>query len=574
MKYIDYQYFRVLLILTILMVPFFVFSRIDNINFEQSEWKKLDLTEINKLAENTLFIDFSKALEMASYVTAEARASNNAHQETKALKILCEIYTKKGDFDQTIKYTERINQLANEYKNSKYIVACYNYCYGLLNLESNDFVLSGDYLFKALTLFENSQADIEQIKTLTLIGILFYKQRSYDKSMQFYQQSLELSRLAHFDLGIAASLNNIAAVKNTLHEYIEANKYFNEALYINKKFNNFKWIIINYLNLGVIAGKLGDYGQQNLNFEKCISLCDSLKNYEIKAQCYINYATSYIERGDIFMARNYMEKAKDLVNKENIVNSKLSLFELLTSYYLVNKDTSKAFIFNAEATIIRDSLFSHNNVQQLYLKEFAYNLKSKENQIKLQAERQKWILLVLISIISLIIALGYLFFYKSKVKLERSEQEKAKANDALLIKNKELTSKTLFISEKNKALTDVAQQLKDLANTMINDEDRRKVQYMSNALTRHNNEDEWEEFELYFTSVYPEFNEKIRSIHPDLSPAELKLCTFLKLNMSSKDISNITGQQITSLEVARSRLRKKLGITNSTTNLNTYINSI
>ena len=247
MKYIDYQYFRVLLILTILMVPFFVFSRIDNINFEQSEWKKLDLTEINKLAENTLFIDFSKALEMASYVTAEARASNNADQETKALKILCEIYTKKGDFDQTIKYTERINQLANEYKNSKYIVACYNYCYGLLNLESNDFVLSGDYLFKALTLFENSQADIEQIKTLTLIGILFYKQRSYDKSMQFYKQSLELSRLAHFDLGIAASLNNIAAVKNTLHEYIEANKYFNEALYINKKFNNFKWIIINYI---------------------------------------------------------------------------------------------------------------------------------------------------------------------------------------------------------------------------------------------------------------------------------------------------------------------------------------
>ncbi len=50
----------------------------------------------NKLAKNTLFIDFSKALEMASYVTAEARASNNADQETKALKILCEIYTKKG----------------------------------------------------------------------------------------------------------------------------------------------------------------------------------------------------------------------------------------------------------------------------------------------------------------------------------------------------------------------------------------------------------------------------------------------------------------------------------------------
>jgi DNA-binding CsgD family transcriptional regulator len=50
---------------------------------------------------------------------------------------------------------------------------------------------------------------------------------------------------------------------------------------------------------------------------------------------------------------------------------------------------------------------------------------------------------------------------------------------------------------------------------------------------------------------------------PDLSPNERRLCAFLRLNMSSKEISTITGQSIHSIQVARTRLRKKLQLTHS-----------
>ncbi|MGC3979618.1 MAG: hypothetical protein QM751_16160 [Paludibacteraceae bacterium] len=72
------------------------------------------------------------------------------------------------------------------------------------------------------------------------------------------------------------------------------------------------------------------------------------------------------------------------------------------------------------------------------------------------------------------------------------------------------------------------------------------------------NNNSWNEFEVRFQSVHQDFHDRLNKLHPNLTPNELKLCSFLKLNMSTKDISSITLQSTKSIEVARTRLRKKL----------------
>jgi DNA-binding CsgD family transcriptional regulator len=62
--------------------------------------------------------------------------------------------------------------------------------------------------------------------------------------------------------------------------------------------------------------------------------------------------------------------------------------------------------------------------------------------------------------------------------------------------------------------------------------------------------------------------------YPDLTQSELKLCAFLRLNMSTKEISELTGQRILTIDHARYRLRKKLGISNSEINLVTFLSQI
>lgn len=75
------------------------------------------------------------------------------------------------------------------------------------------------------------------------------------------------------------------------------------------------------------------------------------------------------------------------------------------------------------------------------------------------------------------------------------------------------------------------------------------------------NDNIWDEFEKRFNDVHSDFYKKLGEAHPDLSPNERKLCAFIKLNMSSKEIAAITFQNAKSIDMARYRLRKKLGLT-------------
>jgi len=70
----------------------------------------------------------------------------------------------------------------------------------------------------------------------------------------------------------------------------------------------------------------------------------------------------------------------------------------------------------------------------------------------------------------------------------------------------------------------------------------------------------WDQFQAYFKNVYPQFIDNLLKAYPKLSPEEIKLCHFLRMNMSSKEIASITHKEMHSIDIARYRLRKKLSL--------------
>ncbi len=70
----------------------------------------------------------------------------------------------------------------------------------------------------------------------------------------------------------------------------------------------------------------------------------------------------------------------------------------------------------------------------------------------------------------------------------------------------------------------------------------------------------WTEFELKFTNSHNEFFDRLLKDHPELTPNEMKMCALIRMNMSSKEISSIIHHTPASVDVARSRIRKKLGM--------------
>ena len=73
-----------------------------------------------------------------------------------------------------------------------------------------------------------------------------------------------------------------------------------------------------------------------------------------------------------------------------------------------------------------------------------------------------------------------------------------------------------------------------------------------------NQNNEWELFQEAFDNADIGFLKRVKALHPKLSPNDLKLCAYLRLNLSSKDIAQILNISPRSVEIKRYRLRKKL----------------
>ena len=73
---------------------------------------------------------------------------------------------------------------------------------------------------------------------------------------------------------------------------------------------------------------------------------------------------------------------------------------------------------------------------------------------------------------------------------------------------------------------------------------------------------EWDQFAKHFDKVHSDFVVTLKAKHPDISPAEVKLCSFLRMNLSSKEIAQLLNISVRGVEISRYRLRKKLDLKN------------
>lgn len=152
------------------------------------------------------------------------------------------------------------------------------------------------------------------------------------------------------------------------------------------------------------------------------------------------------------------------------------------------------------------------------------------------------------------------------------EQEIERINWELEQNQKSLTAASLKLIQNSERDADTVRQLQTIENN-TNPEGKRTIQTLISDFKRISSASNWDEFELLFQKVHSSFYEKLNEQFPNLSGNERKLCAFLKLSMSSKDIANITFQSEEALKKARQRLRQKLGIDRDT-NLVTYLQNI
>ncbi|AXP80726.1 YYY domain protein [Mariniflexile rhizosphaerae] len=121
-------------------------------------------------------------------------------------------------------------------------------------------------------------------------------------------------------------------------------------------------------------------------------------------------------------------------------------------------------------------------------------------------------------------------------------------------KNRELGISTMSLIKKNEFLNTIKKEL-------LKAQDNKNLKQVIKIIDRNlNNTDDWHAFEEAFNNADKDFLKKIKSIHPSLTSNDLRLCAYLRLNLSSKEIAPLLNISARSVEVKRYRLRKKMNL--------------
>ena len=121
-------------------------------------------------------------------------------------------------------------------------------------------------------------------------------------------------------------------------------------------------------------------------------------------------------------------------------------------------------------------------------------------------------------------------------------------------KNRELNTSTMSLIKKNEFLSNIKTELKRVNNL---NELKNVIKTIDKNL---NQKDDWNTFEEAFNNADKDFLKKVKSLHPNLTHNDLRLCAYLRLNLSSKEIGPLLNISSRSVEVKRYRLRKKMNL--------------
>ena len=149
-----------------------------------------------------------------------------------------------------------------------------------------------------------------------------------------------------------------------------------------------------------------------------------------------------------------------------------------------------------------------------------------------------------------------------------------KLRSEMVHRDKELANQTMGIIHKNKFLIRVNEDLNSIQDFIVNDTAKSKIFNLKKRIKKEIDiKQQSKIFETYFDEVHEEFFEKLKEKFPVLTPNDLRICAFIRMNLTTQEIATILNISYRGAEISRYRLRKKLGLDRST-NLSTFLTNI
>lgn len=523
-----------------------------------------------EMADYYKFLNEDTCLYFANKAYTESVAAQDKRRQAEALVYVAMAYKTKGNYDNALAFSKTLGELAQQ--------------------------LDDDLLYA---------------QSLYQIGTVYLKMGVFDAAYANLTSSIDIFRnhVHENSNRLAAAYNVLAVLYAKQANFEQARSLFAEGLAVVDSTDKREYVLLNN-NLALCYLFSGD---ENRGEELLKSLIDLIEEENIpynQSQIQLNLCRIYIDMGRIEDVLRYGEAALASANARcNPLSASLALYYIGYAYYLLDQTDSAMFYFLATDSMTNDlelrmSAYSHlanlyggagdyrnayeYEVRQSELKD-SLNLRTNRDNLDrltheyqykqqlavMEAERRKhlltWIATGILTVLVLVVF--WVLYSRQRLKFDNIKLKQKNMSLELEQRNKEIVSKTMYLQQKNQSIAGIIDKLSQSkhlfksSNQPIIDDIIRELSISAKDTT-------WEEFEMRFEQVHTDFFKNLNKRFPNLSPGDKKLCAYLKLNMNSKEIAQLTHTTVGSVEQARFRLRKKLGLTDSETNLSNFIASL
>jgi tetratricopeptide (TPR) repeat protein/DNA-binding CsgD family transcriptional regulator len=401
-----------------------------------------------------------------------------------------------------------------------------------------------------------------------------------EKALEYSLKTYHLYLNQKDSSGLAASSHNLSYQFAALNQIDSAQFYLRKAIQLNKEFGNTRWLANNYQNMSdhFLQLKMPDSAEYYLDL--ATENYHKTKYYLTLPQIYYMNAGIELLRGDTAKAIGHykyiIDSITEYVNLAHVVIAYRSLAEIAEN----QKRYQDAFHFYERYKLFDDSLKKENNTSLVNVLELQMDYENKKSQMELahqqvinKSQRKNFYIILLVGLIFILVTIVWFVFRLQRAKAQTAILKQQKLEEELEFKNREMTSNVMALMKNNELMSEISKKLLALEENAVKDETKDSIKKIAREISNLQNVELWEEFDSRFKQVHSDFYKKLNHKFPDLSPVEQRICAFLKMNMSTKDIAELTGKQILSINNARSRIRTKLGLSPDD-NLVSYLTKI
>ncbi|WP_203295763.1 tetratricopeptide repeat protein [Luteirhabdus pelagi] len=433
-----------------------------------------------------------------------------------------------------------------------------------------DFEAAIEYTIKAIKLkdslgFKPSYLARDYITLGSIYGDLNRLEDSnkqFEKALKIYKEEGNATFEAHLQ-------NNLGINYSKLENYEVAEQYLLAAKSLYEREGMSFYITTNGLALGNLYKFQKAYSKALPYFEIVVEGGRKVQHSELEARGNKGLGSVYLALEDYEKALPFLQKSLAHNQKAAAYNAMATDYGQLAKIYAALGDYKNAYESSEHHFNMRDSITGRENMERFDELQVKYETSQKEAEIELLNKDLKVKKLGntlygigLVSLLVIASLLYYSFLQKQRKKDLKRSQREAILQQELAFRKKELTSQTLHLVQKNSFIEELTEGIKDLkkAPSDVSKNSKRLLLLLKKEKA---SEKDWEAFKNYFSEVHESFYSKLKDNSPSITEKEIRLATFLRMNLSTKEIATILNVLPDTILKAKYRLKKKLNLDRS-----------